>query len=244
MSLIDKYVLILKNKEEVFKVGLALLNANYNQCMEFTNYIFSSRELKELYKYNIIRRHQYLLGRISSKLIIQSLFNVSGDKIQIYNSILGFPILYIEGVSNMQVSITHKNNWGASIVFPEKFPIAIDIESINDVNNNEYIMNTYSQNEIMIINQLNFENKSLLIWTIKEALSKIIKTGMTCPLSLYEIDKIQLFKHKNNNYYKSNFKNFYQYQTLSTKIKDIILSIAVPKNTYLMEIRTLKSLNL
>ena len=43
MSLIDKYVLILKNKEEVFKVGLALLNANYNQCMEFTNYIFSSR---------------------------------------------------------------------------------------------------------------------------------------------------------------------------------------------------------
>ncbi|WP_032113934.1 4'-phosphopantetheinyl transferase superfamily protein [Candidatus Paracaedibacter symbiosus] len=68
-----------------------------------------------------------------------------------------------------------------------------------------------------------------LFWTVKEALSKVIKCGFTIPSELLEIGDIQL----KENYVESKFKNFQQYQALSFSVANYVCSIVHPKNSVL-----------
>ena len=69
------------------------------------------------------------------------------------------------------------------------------------------------------------------LWTVKEALSKTLKCGLTVPFSILEVERIvQHGLHA----YTCLFKNFAQYQARSWIESQHVLSIVLPKNTQLM----------
>ncbi len=63
-----------------------------------------------------------------------------------------------------------------------------------------------------------------LMWTLKESVSKVIQTGMTSSMELYEIKSVEKVGH----YYVSRFKNLSQYKGVSLKVSNSWLSLVMP----------------
>jgi 4'-phosphopantetheinyl transferase len=70
-----------------------------------------------------------------------------------------------------------------------------------------------------------------VIWTIKEAVSKAIKVGLMTPFATLEISSLHRLSDGGLLCY---FKNFAQYKCYSWIIGKWILSIAIPKNSKLV----------
>lgn len=180
----------------------------------------------------------YVVGRFVAKNAVAAL---SGQQdltnILIQHGIFSQPIV-VSGGQNIQVSITHSEEFGAALAFPEEHPLGIDIEKIkshtSEVLDNEM---TPAERECIRSWPLSRETCLTLLWTAKEALSKILKTGLTTPFEILEIPKFELY----DNYIVSYYRNFKQYKAVSFTIGSYAWSVAHPVKTQLhFDIRRLK----
>nr|WP_275901639.1 4'-phosphopantetheinyl transferase superfamily protein [Paenibacillus sp. SYP-B3998] len=135
------------------------------------------------------------------------------------------PIVIYPASSNTQVSITHGGGLAAALAFSERFPLAIDIEKI--LIKKEFFMSQFTDPEITLIQSLSFANDTAftVLWTVKEALSKTLKTGLMAPLSIYEVNHMEV---KDGVLYSS-FANFMQYSAASLIFDTYVCSIVYPK---------------
>jgi phosphopantetheinyl transferase len=175
------------------------------------------------------RKRSYTLGRLSAKLAIQKLTNhILATSIHIESGVFGFPIVSNTNLKNIQVSITHSGPLGVSIAFEEKHPMGIDLEKIRP-DNDKVILNQISQSERSLlqgINKFNLEGFTS-IWCAKEALSKILKTGMMINFSFLEIDHVEM----NLKTIMYEFKNFGQYKALCYTNEMYAIALVLPKKT-------------
>ena len=68
-----------------------------------------------------------------------------------------------------------------------------------------------------------------VVWTAKEALSKALRCGMTCPYELLEICGLE----QRDGFFLGRFKNFGQYQFQSWQRGNTVVTIVLPKKTEL-----------
>ena len=66
-----------------------------------------------------------------------------------------------------------------------------------------------------------------MLWSAKEALSKLLKTGMMLDFKFLEIDRI-INENESTTLY---FKNFGQYKAVCTTNSEYAIAIALPKLT-------------
>jgi 4'-phosphopantetheinyl transferase len=204
---VEELTLIRPN--ESFKASLCLCEfsmfARYEEIVDFLHP--QEREYYETLKFQK-RIQSYLIGRLSAKKAIASL--VGDDnlaKILIQAGIFTQPITTYEDKQNIQVSISHCDNFGAAIAFPEAHPMGIDIEKISK-EQNEVIEREVTESEIKFIKKMHFSYELMLtlLWTAKEALSKVLKTGLMTPFKIYEVDKFE----SQHDYMLCTYKNFAQ----------------------------------
>lgn len=231
MEFIKKGVLNLyREKEGSFQIGYSFGRGDVTGLLELKE-VLSDFEKKEFsYLKYPKRRLSYLLGRICSKISIKQLIGeVNLQDISIVNGVFGFPVVK-GGVQNIMVTYSHCNNIGISLAFREEFLLGIDIEKISK-EKSKLVQKYITKDEQTIINDfgLNVEG-CFFLWTIKEALSKIIKTGFTLS---FDILAISNFKKVCKNIWESQFVNFSQYKGISLMFDDHVCSIVLPKNTYL-----------
>jgi 4'-phosphopantetheinyl transferase EntD len=185
------------------------------------------------------RKKSYLLGRFCAKKAISAAVDETILKnIAIEQGVFNQPIVTCVYKPHVQVSITHCDNVGAAIAFSENIPMGIDIERV-DTNRRRVLEEQITQEEKRLISDLPYSYDEILtfMWTAKESISKVLKTGLTTPFHLFEIHKIESDKQQ----IISEFKNFVQYYTVSFKLSNYLCSITYPKNTQLnMNIETLK----
>jgi phosphopantetheinyl transferase len=67
-----------------------------------------------------------------------------------------------------------------------------------------------------------------LLWSMKESLSKVIRTGMTIDLSLLEVSTLSM---KGIREFAGTFSRFGQYQAVSCYLGDYVVSITLPKQS-------------
>jgi len=177
------------------------------------------------------RQYSYLAGRYCAKKAISILSSENDPTLlHIQNGIFQQPIVYHPSHHNVQVSISHTNNFGTALAFSETHPMAIDIETI--CSNKIATVQTQLTEAEQILGRKIVASKSaqfILLWTIKEALSKILKCGFTVPFEILEIANLAPQAH----FIMSHFKNFPQYQAFSFLLGDIACSLVYPKNTCL-----------
>ena len=107
-------------------------------------------------------------------------------------------------------------------------PLGVDLEKI-DSGNIEVLENQMSTMEKKIsLLPLPRAARVTLIWTAKEALSKVLKTGLITPLEVFEIEK---FEHLASNCVAGYYKFFPQYKVVSFIVKGYICSIVYPAVT-------------
>jgi sugar-specific transcriptional regulator TrmB len=66
-----------------------------------------------------------------------------------------------------------------------------------------------------------------VFFSAKESLSKILKTGLTSPLEIYEISKVDMDQDNISLFYK----NFTQYKSTVVLVNDEIRSVTFPINS-------------
>jgi 4'-phosphopantetheinyl transferase len=225
---------------ESFKAGLCLcelsISTDYEEIVGFLH----PQEQKYYGTLTFEKRiKSYLIGRLTAKKALALLVGADNlAKISIQAGIFTQPIAMYEEKQNIQVSISHSDNFGAALAFPEAHPMGIDIERINRAKN-EAIEREVTAAEIKLITGLPFSYEVMLtlLWTVKEALSKVLRTGLMTPFKIFEVDKIEIYSDTIMCYYK----NFPQYKALSFIIGDDICSITYPMKTELsLNIRSLK----
>jgi 4'-phosphopantetheinyl transferase EntD len=224
--------LILRRPNETFKAGLCLCEFSmFTNCEEVAACLHP-QEWKYYEKLRFEKRiKSYLMGRLTAK---RAIAEYTGEKdltkILIQSGIFTQPITTYEEKQNIQVSISHSDDFGAAIAFPEAHPMGIDIERIN-IEQNEAIEREVTVSEIKIIKGLPFSYEIMLtlLWTAKEALSKVLKTGLMTPFKIYEVEKIENHQDSMLSFYK----NFAQYKTVSFLIGNNVCSIVYPMKTEL-----------
>lgn len=166
------------------------------------------------------RIKSYLLGRYAAKQAVSQFVGVDDlTQIHIENGIFNQPI--VSGY-DIQISLAHSDNLAVAIAFDPRVLIGIDVEKRNRIVEFELTEDEQA-----------LGRDPLLLWTMKESLSKVLKTGLTVPLEILEVKEI----NEKQGMFSSTFTHFFQYQTLSWLWPDYAFSITYPKNTQIMQSR-------
>jgi len=173
------------------------------------------------------RRNSYIFGRYSMKVACSLFCNEKLlTNIEISNGVFGYPIINVNGQSNISGSISHCDTYAAALVYPENIIMGIDIENINRVIKNTVIRSS-NKHELSAIYELECvdEVKYHIIWTARESLSKCLRTGFTIAPEVLEIESIVL----KSGYFEVAYKNFPHFKANSYLINDTVCTITYPK---------------
>lgn len=221
-------IISLKRKNREFIGGYGLLNQELSELNAYSSMLHpKEKEYLDTLKYDR-RKLSYFLGRIACKQAISKITMQSPSSIFIDFGIFQFPVVKYVYDSNVQVSISHCETIGLALAFPEEHPLGIDIEKI-DVSRIAAIESQMTDREKQMVSQIAqpISVTYMMLWTIKEGLAKIFKTGLMTDFKFYEIQSII----PNENSFVSIFTHHGQYKAYSHLIGNYVCSVVFPKNT-------------
>ncbi|NQX47862.1 4'-phosphopantetheinyl transferase superfamily protein [Paenibacillus tritici] len=169
------------------------------------------------------RRNSYLLGKLAAKMA------VAGDQddlagIEIQHGILFQPMV---AGSTRRITITHCDTLGAAVDYDPRLLAGVDMELV-DEKAVEGIRRITSKREEALNGELGPELAPpvflTLLWTAKEAMSKVIQTGFTVPTELFEIRQCT----RDGQGVISLFKNFPQFKALSILRREYVYTLVLP----------------
>lgn len=229
MMLIHRGKFTLKRENSTHHAGFCMLQASPEQL---TGKLMLLHPEEKAYYDSLKsdkRRESYLLGRVCAKKAIGALsaFEDLG-RISIDAGVFQFPVVKYSVTPNLQVCISHCEHLGIAISYPEGHPMGVDVEE-TDKNNIEAILGQLTPGEQALAGSVPLpeEVACTMMWTMKEALSKILRTGLTIDLKLLEIDSLA----NGNGVCISRFKNLIQYKAVSCVAGPYVCSVVMPART-------------
>ncbi len=221
--------IVLSRKEGNFQAAIALVEGELNEL----SLCLDRLHPKEIKRYKTfcydLRKVSYLLGRFSAKQAIMHLTeNIHPSAICIDSGVFEFPIVQCPLINNIHVSISHCDSIGLSLAFEDSHPMGIDIEKIESTNKRA-MQSQITTKEKTLLKNINLNNLQgyASLWSVKESLSKVLKTGMMLDFSLLETKTIV----QENGLLTSTFVYFGQYKAISYVLGKYVISITLPKNS-------------
>jgi 4'-phosphopantetheinyl transferase len=221
------YYLEGKDQERRYEVVLNLTYMTETESHQLIPYLTSEERDYLKFIRSDKRLRSYLYGRYSLKKAVSQYSNeVQLNNINIKNGIFGQPVIELKSPKNPGGSLSHCETCAASLVYDEALIMGIDIEEVNR-NVRKVLENNITTHEASLIkNQVIQETLAFVIlWTAKESLAKCLKTGLTVPLELYEVEKIE----NKEKYFKISFTHFMQYTAFTFVFDTYVCSITYPK---------------
>ncbi len=172
----------------------------------------------------------YLLGRFTAKSALGICAGPGFDPTAavILSGIFSQPVVHCRVPRPLGVSISHSDSLVCSLAYPEEHPMAIDVEDI-DEDRTKVMLTQVGRAEGDLARSVcaSADLAATVVWTAKEALSKALRCGMTCPYELFEICGLEAV----NSVYVGRFKNFGQYKFQSWRRGNAVVTIVLPKKT-------------
>lgn len=155
------------------------------------------------------RRHSFLLGRRAAYKALAA--SGARDGVTIERGVFTQPVVVSEGRPSLDVSISHAHETGVGLAFPRVFPMAIDIETI-DPARHDVMRGQMTDAELEKLSEIEcgFDRsvRLTILWCAKEALSKALGCGMTCPMKVMEVDDLAVSDYG----VTGTYQNFFQYR--------------------------------
>ncbi|WP_217557314.1 4'-phosphopantetheinyl transferase superfamily protein [Paenibacillus sp. GbtcB18] len=218
---------ILKSSDEKYRCSFGICKIKNGHVEEMIKRHFHKSEQDKFNEIKYERRmNSYVVGRYAGKLAVSD-FSAENDirTIAIHNGIFNQPYIISDSIRNVQISISHCNDLGVAIAFTDGLLMGIDIEKI-DPSKFRFLKSSLTPKEMDILKKFNCgEDILFMFWTIKESLSKVLKTGLTLPLELLEVKEFT----QHSAVYHSCFENFPQFRSVSIVLMGYICSITFPK---------------
>lgn len=177
------------------------------------------------------RKQSFLIGRYAAKKAVSLVSNEKPEDIRIHYGVFKNPLISNSSTQGerLEISISHASEIGAALVFPSAHQMGIDIEKV-DAAKAKVIEKEMTRKELDTLNEwsaLDYNSILTMAWTIKESLSKSLRTGLMTPFSLFEISRVSA----RGGLIESTFLNFPQYKSISFKMDDFFVSLTCPKRT-------------
>jgi 4'-phosphopantetheinyl transferase EntD len=226
---VHKGIITLKRERSLHQAGFCILQSPLAVLQQQLSLLHPEEQAY----YNTLkydkRKVSYLLGRIAAKRAIGTLLSSDAfHTIAIDSGIFEFPVVKYIPNGNMQVCITHCDETAIALSYPEAHPLGVDIER-TDKDNTTAIQDQLTIGELTMATStsLPLSVACTMIWTIKEGLSKILRTGLTIDLKLLEIKSLK----RDNHLYTSEFQHLIQYKAISCVAGKYVCSVVIPRNT-------------
>jgi 4'-phosphopantetheinyl transferase len=178
------------------------------------------------------RRKQFFLGRSVGKKAISLYLNENSLKgMEISSGVFRQPFVRYSSLDSPGVTLSHSGDFAIAIAYEPGHIMGVDVEQIDSGRANIF-KESLTANEKEISIRIGCEQTliSNVMWTMKEALSKAIKCGMTVPLDILEVEQLHLLSDGS---FLSRFKHFGQYKACSWLLTGFALSIVLPRKTEL-----------
>lgn len=201
---------------------------------EISYYVQEEKKRKVKLFANVDDKKRSIYGDLMIRYLISKKLQIKNSKIKFASNKFGKP--FIEGFGNIHFNISHSEHWVIGAV--DSYPIGIDIERMEYIENIDEISKRFFSNEEIkyIESQKSYSEKIKCfykMWTLKESYLKSIGKGLTKRLSSFSLevikDKVVLSDQSEikNDYYFNHFiynHNYYisvcmQSNILSRNIK-------------------------
>ncbi|MCW3465830.1 4'-phosphopantetheinyl transferase family protein [Chitinophaga nivalis] len=221
----------LHRKEADFNLGYGLISLSLPALLQREHLLHTRERAYAGQLQHATRKQGYLLGRIAAKTALSQLTPQLPASILIDRGVFEFPVVSFLQQESIQVSISHCNDVGLALAFPEKHPAGIDIEFIDEekASSIESLLTPHETTTLLPRFGLPVATGYTLLWTIKEAMSKIFRTGMMMEFSIYEVESLQ----PSGQIWESTFTNCKQYKGISIVYPRYIISIVIPARSEL-----------
>jgi 4'-phosphopantetheinyl transferase len=176
------------------------------------------------------RRRSYLLGRYAAKLAVGELIGqLDLQQIEIRRGVFEQPIVVCPDQESCGVSISHSHNMAIALAFPLGHPMGIDLERL-ELEHYSTLQSQLSADEMSWVQSAGSEKLELAtaLWTAKEALAKVLGSGMMSPIHIYSLAEFHLLGVGS---WEGTFENFAQYKSLTWVGSASALSIVLPKRS-------------
>lgn len=179
-----------------------------------------------------IRKKHFFLGRSVGKRAISLYLNESNLKgVEISAGVFQQPFVRYCSRDNPAVTLSHSAQFVVAIAYEPGHIMGVDVEQINSGRAQLFRENLTAHEKHIAVRTGCEENLvSNVMWTIKEALSKAIKCGLTVPLDILAVEQLLL---QSDGSFVSGFKHFTQYKACSWLLGGFALSIVLPRKTEL-----------
>ncbi|WP_088833760.1 4'-phosphopantetheinyl transferase family protein [Paenibacillus tyrfis] len=170
----------------------------------------------------------YLAGRYAAKRAVAATVQEERlDRIWIDRGILHQPLIVHPAALNLQVSISHCDELGAALVFPEALPMGLDVEQIRPARQAVLAAQMTERERERIGAQPGSEALLMtLYWSAKEALSKVLKTGLAVPFEFFEITGLE----QQGTAWVAAYSHFPQFRVAGWVVGERVFAIAYPKD--------------
>ena len=175
------------------------------------------------------RQSSYLMGRYAAKMALSCYLQERDmTAIAVVPGVFTQPVVRCGSFRRPAVTISHIKKVACAIVFPDECPLGMDVEAIK-ASNATVMQSQMTSKEIMDFAEKEEDEICSLtvLWTAKEALSKVLKCGLTCPFEVMAVDRLE----KHGQLYEGGYSNFQQYGFQSWLTPKAVITIALPKET-------------
>lgn len=174
------------------------------------------------------RRHSLLAGRHAAKGALAALVpGLAPRAVAIRPGVLEQPVVAGPGTANLQVSLSHAGPVALAVAFPESCPMGVDVELIApDRLAAMESQTTPSERSMATAVAASAEEGLTRLWCLKEALSKVLRCGLTVPFELLEVSRLT----PDGPVYRADFTNFGQYLGISRVCGRLAVALVLPRN--------------
>jgi 4'-phosphopantetheinyl transferase len=176
------------------------------------------------------RRNSYLLGRYAAKLALREPLSEPDPKgIEIVKGVFEQPIVRSGRKGGWGVTISHAGSLAVCLAFPSEHPLGVDVERIDEARQ-ETILSQLSPREIGWVESSATDRQRVTtaLWAAKEALSKVLTTGLMTPIHIYNLSE---FSRIDSGIWEGWFQNFGQYKVRVWTGLTYVLAITMPKRS-------------
>ena len=178
------------------------------------------------------RRNSYLLGRMAAKEALLHLYpGARATEIEIAQGVFRTPL--VRGwpdVPGACVSISHDDRFACAIAAPDAHPVTLDIQEASG-EHLAAMLSPLQEGERRIIDALHVPQAeaAALLWTAREALSKMLLTGFSASLSILEVASAEAV----GGGWQSSFRHFSHVKAWSWRAGSGILTLVIPAKSTL-----------
>ena len=176
------------------------------------------------------RREAFLLGRLAAKAALGALCGEKDwGRIKVGAGVFGQPLAAHAGQGGVETSLSHSGREAVALAFPREFPMGVDWEVVDAARAQTARTEgglSAEERAWAGSGELAEAPALVMLWTLREALAKTLRCGITCPLEFLGADRVERLAERA---WEARYRSFHQYKALSWAGRGRVLSVTLPR---------------